>query len=221
MMRQGWPVARAGMRVGLLGGSFDPAHEGHVLLTRQALRRLRLDRVWWLVSPGNPLKQAGPAPMAARLAAARRLMRHPRVEITDVEARLGSRYTARSLALLQSRYPGVRFVWLMGADNLASLHEWRNWEGIMGRVPVAVFARPGSGLRARRAKAAQRFAAARLPGRDAPVLAGRSPPAWAYIAMPLCDASSTRLRARGLWQGSDVPSPEETGGAMPPVSAKS
>ena len=119
------------MRIGLLGGSFDPAHEGHAHITREALKRLALDRVWWLVSPGNPLKERGPAPLSERMARARAVMRHPRVRVTDLEARLGTRRTWDSLHQLKGRYQGVRFVWLMGADNLADLHRWDNWEEIM------------------------------------------------------------------------------------------
>lgn len=121
-MIAGFPNARPGMCIGLLGGSFDPPHAGHVHITREALKRFGLDAVWWLVSPGNPLKTRGPAPLDRRMAAARAIMRHPRVEVTDIEARLGTRYTAETLAALFARYPGVRFVWLMGADNLASFH---------------------------------------------------------------------------------------------------
>ena len=116
------PYLRPGMTVGLLGGSFDPPHAGHVHITREALKRFGLDRVWWLVSPGNPLKSRGPAGMDARLRAARQLMVHPKVHISDCEARAGTRYTAETLAALQARHPGVRFVWLMGADNLALVH---------------------------------------------------------------------------------------------------
>jgi len=210
MMRAGWPVARGGMRIGLLGGSFDPAHAGHVHITHEALRRLGLDRVWWLVSPGNPLKARGPAPMAARLARARALMSHPRVVITDIEARLGTRHTARTLARLKALYPGVRFVWLMGADNLAGFHRWEDWERIAQAVPIAVFARPGAGLRARRAKAAQVMAAARLPGAAVGVLAGRRAPAWAYVNVPLRGISSSALRAGGGWGG--VKAAEESAG---------
>ena len=142
-MRAGFPVARRGMVVGLLGGSFDPAHEGHVMITREALKRMGLDRVWWLVSPGNPLKARQPAPMAARLARARALMRDPRVEVTDLEARLGTVYTADTVKRLQEIYPGVAFVWLMGADNLAQFSQWRDWRGIARTMPIAVIARPG------------------------------------------------------------------------------
>ena len=118
----GFPVAKAGQVIGLLGGSFDPAHHGHVHITKAALTRFGLDKVWWLVSPGNPLKRNGPAPLSQRMQAAQALMRHPRVTVTDIEAWLGTRHTAQTLVALRRHYPGVRFVWLMGADNLAQLH---------------------------------------------------------------------------------------------------
>jgi len=198
--RSGLPVARAGMTVGLLGGSFDPAHAGHAHITREALKRLRLDRVWWLVSPGNPLKAAGPAPMAARMAAARAVMAHPRVVVTDIEARIGTRLTAMTLARLQALYPGVRFVWLMGADNLVGFHRWARWGEIAARVPVAVFARPGVGVAALGAPAARRLASARLPSAAPLALARRAAPAWAWLPVPMRDISSTRLRAAGQWR---------------------
>ncbi len=142
-MRQGFPVASRGMVVGLLGGSFDPAHEGHVHITCEALKRMGLDQVWWLVTPGNPLKARQPAPLADRLDRARRVMQHPRVKITALEARLGTRATIDTVTRLQALYPGVTFVWLMGADNLAQFHRWRDWRGIARTMPIAVIARPG------------------------------------------------------------------------------
>jgi len=160
----GFPVARAGQAVGLLGGSFDPPHAGHAHITREALKRFGLDQVWWLVSPGNPLKQKGPAPMARRLAAARAVMDHPRVQMTDIETRIGTRYTAATLKRLGALYPGVRFVWLMGADNLAGFHHWDQWQWIMATVPVGVLARPGQRISARTSVAAARFERFRLPG---------------------------------------------------------
>ena len=196
-MRQGWPRAGRGMVVGLLGGSFDPAHEGHVRITRAALQRAGLDRVWWLVSPGNPLKPQGPAPLAERMARARAVMRHPAVEITDIEARMGTRFTAATLAALQRHYPGVRFVWLMGADNLAQFHRWDRWATILARVPVLVLARPGQGARALLAPAPRAFAGARRPVR---ALAGATPPAWAFAVLPMTAVSSSAIRARGEWR---------------------
>lgn len=185
------------MVIGLLGGSFDPAHAGHVHITREAIRRLGLDRVWWLVSPGNPLKPDAPAPLDRRIARARAMLaRDPRVVVSDLEARLGTRYTAQTLRRLKALYPGVTFVWLMGADNLAQFDRWDNWRWIMAHVRVAVLARAGQGLRAQRARAARRFARARVaPG----ALVGHAPPAWAYLDVPRVDESSTRIRARGEW----------------------
>ncbi len=143
------PPFQPGMRIGLLGGSFNPPHEGHALVTRLALTRLGLDRVWWLVTPGNPLKS--PAELAAlqeRVEAARRLVAGPRVAVTDIEAQIGARYTYDTLAWLARRAPGVRFVWLMGADNLRQFHHWRHWRAIADLTPIAVVDRPGSTLRA-------------------------------------------------------------------------
>lgn len=196
---QGFPIASRGQRIGLLGGSFDPPHAGHVRITEEALRRFGLDRVWWLVSPGNPLKAEGPAPMARRLAAARAAITDPRVLVTDVEARIGTRHTAQTLRALCARYPQVRFVWLMGADNLAAIHRWDSWRRIMALTPVGVVARPGWGLPALNSVAARAFAGARLPEARARSLADQAPPAWCYIRIPLLDISSTDLRARGGW----------------------
>ncbi len=194
-MRWADPHASPGQVVGLFGGSFDPPHSGHLHLSREALKRLGLDQLWWLVSPGNPLKRHPPAPLTDRLAAARRMACHPRITITDIEARLGTRATADTLAALQHRYPGVRFVWVMGADNLAGLHRWGNWHEIMARVPVAVFARPGQRMAALTARAARQYASARLPERAARMLGRAAPPAWIYLDMPMRRDSSTALRA--------------------------
>ena len=194
---QGFPIARRGMTIGLLGGSFDPAHSGHVHLTLEAMKHMGLDRVWWLVSPGNPLKAQGPAPMARRIAHARSVMRDPRVVITDIEARLGTRYTAATLKRLRALYPGVRFVWLMGADNLQQFHRWDSWPWIFEHVPIGVIARPGTGLQARRAKAARRYAGTEV---DAHLLARRKAPAWAYLNVAKDGQSSSAIRARGEWK---------------------
>jgi len=193
-MRWADPYAAPGQVVGLFGGSFDPPHPGHLHLSCEALKRLGLDQLWWLVSPGNPLKRHPPAPLALRLADARAMAGHPRITITDIEARLGTRATADTLAALQRRYPGVRFVWVMGADNLAGLHRWGKWQEIMARVPVAVFARPGQRMAALTARAAQQYAAHRLPERAARVLGRAGPPAWIYLDMPMRGESSTALR---------------------------
>lgn len=193
------PFAAAGQTIGLLGGSFDPAHEGHAHITREALKRFGLDHVWWLVSPGNPLKPRGPAALEARMARARAVMDHPRVQITDIEARLGTRYTAQTLRKLLARYPGVRFVWLMGADNLAGFHHWQDWQSIMEMIPVGVMARPGDRISARRSVAAQHYDTARLPGTASQLLPTRTAPCWCYINVPLSSASSSAIRAGGGW----------------------
>ena len=193
------PPAQPGAVVGLLGGSFDPPHAGHVQITKAALQRFALDRVWWLVSPGNPLKEHGPAPLDQRLQAACALMRHPRVSVTDIEAQLGTRYTAQTLGALCAARPAVRFVWLMGADNLAQFHLWQDWQAIMQMVPVGVLARPGQQLAGRMSKAARVYRAARLPARDSRKLGQHAAPAWCFVNLPLSDQSSSAIRARGEW----------------------
>ncbi|WP_245729481.1 nicotinate-nucleotide adenylyltransferase [Salinihabitans flavidus] len=191
------------MSVGLLGGSFDPPHAGHVHITREALKVFGLDRVWWLVSPGNPLKRAGPATLERRMAAAREMMRHPRVAVSDFEARAGTRYTAQTIAAIQTAHPGVRFVWLMGADNLAQFHLWKDWREIMERVPVGVLARPGARTRARTAPAALIYRRARLRAGESRLLARAEAPAWCFVNVPMVDLSSTALRASGAWPGGE------------------
>jgi nicotinate-nucleotide adenylyltransferase len=191
------PHAAPGQVVGLFGGSFDPPHAGHVHLAHEAMKRLGLDRMWWLVSPGNPLKPRPPAPLADRIAAARALIADPRITVTGIEADLGTRATADTLAALLRLYPGVRFVWLMGADNLAGFHRWDRWRGLLESVPVAVFARPGQRLPALTSRAARTFAAARLPQAQARRLGRQAPPAWLWVDMPMRRVSSTELRGRG------------------------
>lgn len=188
------------MCIGLLGGSFDPAHAGHANITREALKRFGLDEVWWLVSPGNPLKARGPAPLHERMDHARKVMRHPRVRITDLEARLGTRYTHATLTRMMELYPGVRFVWLMGADNLASFHQWDNWRDIMAMVPIAVMARPGQRISARLSQAAQVYRHRKLRSREATGIARAKPPAWVFVNVPMSDLSSTTIRAQGGWR---------------------
>ena len=168
-------------------------------VTLWALRALGLDRVWWLVSPGNPLKRRGPAGIGRRVAACRRLIRHPKVVVTDIERRLGSPYTADTLARLARLYPGVHFVWLMGADNLATFHHWDRWEWLAENFPIAAFARPGEQLRAGLSPMARRFAHRRLPAGAARLL-GRGPtPRWALLTGPMSEASSTAIRSGGGW----------------------
>jgi nicotinate-nucleotide adenylyltransferase len=194
-------MARAGEVIGLLGGSFDPAHEGHAHITREALKRFGLSRVWWLVSPGNPLKSRGPAPLAQRMARARAVMQHPRVDITDIEARLGTRYTAQTLTRAQAIYPGVRFVWLMGADNLAEFHHWQRWRRIATSVPLGVLARPGDRISARMSPTARVFGAYRIKSHASHSLGAAPPPAWCFVNVPMVNISSTAIRAKGTWDG--------------------
>ena len=193
------PFAAPGQAVGLLGGSFDPPHAGHVHLTREALKRFGLDRVWWLVTPGNPLKTRGPAPLEHRLEAAQKLMRHPAVEVTGIEAEINTRFTAETITKLKCLYPRVNFVWLMGADNLAQFHHWDRWRHIMEAVPIGVLARPGGRIPARTSKAAQLYSDYRVRKRDAFGLAHRAAPAWSFVNMPMSKVSSTAIRARGAW----------------------
>jgi len=194
-----FPPAPRGAVIGLLGGSFDPPHAGHVQITKAAIRAFDLDRVWWLVSPGNPLKPRGPASLAERMQAASAIMRHPRVTVTDIEAQLGTHYTAETLTRLKQRFRSVRFVWLMGADNLAQFHRWQEWHRIMQMVPVGVLARPGAQVSARLSHAARVFAADQLPSRDARLLGHSAPPAWCFVNLPLNEQSSSAIRARREW----------------------
>lgn len=187
----------AGLRIGLLGGSFNPAHDGHLAISLHALRLLRLDAVWWLVSPQNPLKaKAGMLPLAERLARARGATRaHPRLQATALETALGTRYTVDTLSALRQRYPTTRFVWLMGADNLLQLSHWHHWQRIMNVVPVAVLARAPYSLQSLGGKAAQRYRRCRLPAAGVGLLAASAAPAWVFLPIPLHPASATAIRA--------------------------
>ena len=186
-----------GLRIGLLGGSFNPAHDGHRQISLEALRRLQLDQVWWLVSPQNPLKSADDmAPLDLRMKSARSVARHPLIRPTDIETHLGTRFTADTLVALTRRFPRSRFVWLMGADNLVQISSWDRWTQIFNTVPVAIFDRPSYTLRALAGTAARRYRRNRLREREAPRLAGMSPPAWIFLHIRLNPASATQLRAR-------------------------
>lgn len=200
-MREGLAagVLAPGMTVGLLGGSFDPPHAGHLHLSREALKRFGLDRVVWLVSPGNPLKPDAPASMKRRMQAARAMIDHPRIAVSDFEARNRTRFTAESLSALRARHPMVRFTWLMGADNLVQIHRWDDWHSIFASVPVGVLARPGMRRAARNSVAARIYRDAQLPAHDARRLPTCEPPAWCFLNMPMLDVSSSALRASGLW----------------------
>jgi len=183
--------------VGLLGGSFNPAHRGHRHASLEALRRLKLDQVWWLVSPQNPLKSsAGIAPLAERMAAARAVAHHPDIKVLDLETQLGTRYTIDTLRALRHFYPRTRFVWLMGADNLRQLRHWRDWQGIFAALPIAVLDRPTYSLGALAELPAQRYRRQRVKPEAAGSLADRQPPAWTFLPIPLDPSSATAIRAR-------------------------
>jgi nicotinate-nucleotide adenylyltransferase len=184
-------------RVGLLGGSFNPAHEGHRHISLTALKRLKLDEIWWLVSPQNPLKPVkGMAPLKERLAQARKVAGNGRIKVTDIETRLGTRYTADTIAALKGQFPRLGFVWLMGADNLAQISRWDRWQSIFQAVPIAVFDRPAYSLSALKAKAAQRYSSRRVAPEQAGELAALEPPAWTFIRLRLHPASATQIRAQ-------------------------
>ena len=190
------PARPPGRRVGLLGGSFNPAHEGHRHISLLALKRLGLDEVWWLVSPQNPLKpRAGMAAFDERLAGARAEARDRRLRVSDVERRLGSRYSVDTVARLRQRFPRLRLVWIVGADNLPTLAEWRRWPALFQALPVAVIDRWPYSRYASVVKPAKRFARRRMAERRARGLARCKPPAWMLIHGPLHPASATALRA--------------------------
>jgi nicotinate-nucleotide adenylyltransferase len=184
------------MRIGLFGGTFDPPHAAHRAACLIALNRLKLDRVWWTVTPGNPLKDTrGLAPLEERITAARELAHHPRIDVTGFEAELGTGYTFKTVAYLRRHCPAVRFVWIMGADNLRSFHRWQNWRGIAKLVPIAVIDRLGPSLYATASAAGQALGRARIPETAARSLADRTPPAWVYLHGLKSPLSSTALRA--------------------------
>ena len=191
-----------GLRVGLLGGSFNPAHEGHREISLTALRLLQLDFVWWLVTPGNPQKDsASYAAFEARMAAAKRCADHPRILISDFEREHGLSYSAGTIEALLTRFPATKFVWMIGADNLTSFHTWRNWQRIAASLPLAIFNRPGHDISALSAPAAQALEPYRLPVSRARSLAGRKAPAWVYFNRTQNISSSTAIRdSDPAWQ---------------------
>jgi nicotinate-nucleotide adenylyltransferase len=184
--------------VGLLGGSFNPAHEGHRHISLYALKMLGLDAVWWMVSPQNPLKPTKDmAPLEKRLEAARTASRHPKIYVTDIETRLNTRYTVDTLAALKTHFPRTRFIWLMGADNLRQFHRWHRWQDIFKSVPVCVLDRPPRHDSVRACPAAGRFRPYLIDQSKCAALKRLSPPAWTILHIPLDDTSATAIRAAG------------------------
>jgi nicotinate-nucleotide adenylyltransferase len=189
------PMAGAGQRIGLLGGSFNPPHAAHILISDIAIQRLGLDAIWWLVTPGNPLKASGDlAPLDQRIAACRTLTGHRRIRVTGLEAQLSTPFTASTLAHLKLRRPDLHFVWIMGADCLAQFHRWQSWREILTTTPIAVVDRPGWHLKALASPAAGAFSGHRLPESQARLLAQACPPAWAFLSGPLLPHSSSAIR---------------------------
>jgi nicotinate-nucleotide adenylyltransferase len=190
------------MRIGLLGGSFNPPHAAHRAISLYALKRLQLDRVWWLISPGNPLKDAGALrDLAERAAAAKAMANDPRIDVSCLEDVIGTRYTIDTITYLRRRCANVRFVWIMGADNLAQFHRWENWQRIASEMPIAVIDRPPQSFRALAAPAAQALAAYRIPENEAGRLATRRAPAWVFLTGMKSSLSSTGLRNQdGTWK---------------------
>lgn len=207
------PPHAPGMRIGLFGGTFDPPHAAHRAAALLALKRLKLDRIWWLVTPGNPLKNTnGLAPLDKRIAGARALTHHPRIDVTGIEARIKTRYTYDTIKWLKSRCPRVRFVWIMGADNLRSFHRWQRWRGITKLVPFVVVDRLGPSLYAGASPAGQALLPARIPENAAASLPDRKPPAWTFLHGLKSPLSSTALRAlRRKGTLADTPAPKTSG----------
>jgi nicotinate-nucleotide adenylyltransferase len=198
------PFHTDGMRVGLLGGSFNPPHAAHRAISRFAIKRLKLDRVWWLVTPGNPLKELGALhDLGARADAARKMADDPRIDVSCLESVIGTGYTADTITYLRRRCSGLRFVWIMGADNLAQFHRWKNWRRIASEVPIAVIDRPPQSFRALAAPAGLALARYRVPEKDAGTLAERRAPAWVFLTGMKSSLSSTGLRnPDGSWKAS-------------------
>jgi nicotinate-nucleotide adenylyltransferase len=196
------PFYTNGMRIGLLGGSFNPPHEAHRAISLFALKRIKLDRVWWLLTPGNPLKDHnGLHTLNERAEAARAVAGDPRIDVSCLEAVIGTRYTVDTITHLRRRISGVRFVWIMGADNLAQFHRWKDWRRIASEVPLAVIDRPPQSFRALAAPAAQALARYRLPEKHAASLPDQRSPAWVFLSGMKLNLSSTGLRnPDGSWR---------------------
>lgn len=202
-LAQAVPASTSGMRIGLLGGSFNPPHQAHRAISQFALKRLQLDRVWWLVTPGNPLKENGALhELGARMQAARDVADDPRIEVSCLESVIRTRYTIDTINTLRRRFKGLRFVWIMGADNLAQFHRWQDWRRIAAQVPIAVIDRPPQSFRALASPAAKALAHYRLPENKAALLADQPAPAWVFLTGLKLNLSSTGLRnPDGSWKG--------------------
>tara|TARA_B100000282_G_scaffold165666_1_gene119944 strand:- start:894 stop:1493 length:600 start_codon:yes stop_codon:yes gene_type:complete len=193
---QGFPSVEPGLKIGLLGGSFDPPHEGHVHITKLALKIFNLSKIWWLVCPENPIKSVTPSDLNSRFLASKKIMKHPSVVITDLERKLKTKYTFQTLIKLKKLYPSTKFVWLMGADNLINFHHWKNWDWIMKNIPVGVLARPEEQIKAGLSRTAIKFGNYRLPKEKSIILSNYIPPVWTLSTGPMRNISSTEIRKK-------------------------
>ena len=193
---QGFPSVEPGLTIGLLGGSFDPPHEGHVHITKLALKFFNLSKIWWLVCPENPIKSVTPSDVNSRFLASKKIMKHPSVVITDLERKFKTKYTFQTLIKLKKLYPSTKFVWLMGADNLINFHHWKNWDWIMKNIPVGVLARPEEQIKAGLSRTAIKFGNYRLPKEKSIILSNYIPPVWTLSTGPMRNISSTEIREK-------------------------
>jgi nicotinate-nucleotide adenylyltransferase len=193
---QGFPSVEPGLTIGLLGGSFDPPHEGHVHITKLALKIFNLSKIWWLVCPENPIKSVIPSDVNSRFLASKKIMKHPSVVITDLERKFKTKYTFQTLIKLKKLYPSTKFVWLMGADNLINFHDWKNWDWIMKNIPVGVLARPEEQIKAGLSRTAIKFGNYRLPKEKSIILSNYIPPVWTLSTGPMRNISSTEIRKK-------------------------
>ena len=193
-MRYKLPYATRGQKIGLLGGSFDPAHEGHIHITKEAMKQFDLDQVWWLISPGNPLKKKKPEDILDREKGANSLLQNSYVTVTDLEFQLNTRYTYETILEVKRLYIGVSFVWLMGSDNLETFNLWKNWKVIVDEVPIGIINRPGENYFTRKNIMTESCKAYKLPMSFRKLLAFKKPPAWCFISAPLNSTSSTQIR---------------------------
>ena len=193
---QGFPSVEPGLTIGLLGGSFDPPHEGHVHITKLALKIFNLSKIWWLVCPENPIKNVTPSDINSRFLASKKIMKHPSVVITDLEKKFKTKYTFQTLIKLKKLYPSTKFVWLMGADNLINFHHWKNWDWIMKNIPVGVLARPEEQIKAGLSRTAIKFGNYRLPKEKSIILSNYIPPVWTLSTGPMRNISSTEIRKK-------------------------